>query len=343
MTFGAGAMREGTGHDAVPGDPGPGRDAADSPEAESPATRQPGSPFHSAPVFLSELAGPDLVIVSATPGTGPALGTGDATLTGRRLADVVRDPEGRHLVEAIRRVYTTGNHAHDVRWRTPSGGQADEPDGADFSLSVLPVRQPDGSVSGVAVAGLARASPLRATGGRDAEAGDAVPAGLPDPAGTDEAAGSAVPAGLPVLPRVRLAARYLPARQDPGASDAWIDALVLPQRVIALMTGTVGHRFACCPRSRGAAAEAAAGNPARERGTSSDAVLPQRCCRRARWRPGRDGLGGPARSGHRRTAVAGCRTRRARGPRGRGIRRPARGPAGPEAWPANAAHHDRAA
>jgi hypothetical protein len=112
-------MREGTGHDAVPGDPGPGRDAAGSPEAESPATRQPGSPFRSAPVFLSELAGPDLVIVSATPGTGPALGTGDATLTGRRLADVVRDPEGRHLVEAIRRVYTTGNHAHDVRWRTP--------------------------------------------------------------------------------------------------------------------------------------------------------------------------------------------------------------------------------
>jgi len=99
MTFGAGAMREGTGHDAVPGDPGPGRDAAGSPEAENPATRQPGSPFRSAPVFLSELAGPDLVIVSATPGTGPALGTGDATLTGRRLADVVRDPEGRHLMK----------------------------------------------------------------------------------------------------------------------------------------------------------------------------------------------------------------------------------------------------
>lgn len=252
MTLGAGATREGTGHDAVPGDPGPGRDAADSPEAENPATRQPGSPFHSAPVFLSELTGPDLVIVSATPGTGPALGTGDATLTGRRLADVVRDPEGRHLVEAIRRVYTTGNHAHDVRWRTPSGGQADEPDGADFSLSVLPVCRPDGSVSGVAVAGLARASTLRATGGRDAEAGDAVPAGLPDPAGTDEAAGSAVPAGLPVLPRVRLAARYLPARRDPSASDAWIDALVLPQRVIALMTGTAGHRFGAVP---GAAAQ----------------------------------------------------------------------------------------
>jgi len=139
-----------------------------------------------------------------------------------------------------------------VRWRTPSGGQTDEPDGAVFSLSVLPVCQPDGSVSGVAVAGLARASPLRAAGGRDAEAGDAVPAGLPDPAGTDEATASAVPGGLPVLPRVRLAARYLPARQDPGASDAWIDALVLPQRVIALMTGTAGHRFRAVP---GAAAQ----------------------------------------------------------------------------------------
>jgi hypothetical protein len=63
---------------------------------------------------LSELAGPGLVIVSATPGTGAALGTGDATLIGRRLADVVGEPEGRYLVDAIRGVCTTGKHAPDV-------------------------------------------------------------------------------------------------------------------------------------------------------------------------------------------------------------------------------------
>ena len=246
-------MREGSGHGAVPDDTGPDDGTAGSPEAgPTSATHQAGSPFRGAPVFLSELAGPDLVIVSATPGTGPALGTGDATLIGRRLADVVGEPEGRHLVEAIRRVYATGNHAHDVAWRAPAEGRTSEPDGAVFSLSVLPVCQPDGSVGGVAVAGLARTGPRRRTGGRDGQAGDVVAAGSPDPAGTDAAAGSAVPAGLPVLPRVRLAARYLPARKDPGAGDAWIDAVVLPQRMIALMTGTAGHRFRAIP---GAAAQ----------------------------------------------------------------------------------------
>lgn len=244
-------MREGTGHDAVPGGTGPDRDVAGSPGPESSAAHQFAPAFRSAPVFLSQLAGPDLVIVSATPGTGPALGTGDAALIGRRLADVVREPEGRRLVEAVRRVYTTGNQAYDVGWRASSGGQAGEPDGAVFSLSVMPVCEPGGSVSGVAVAGLARTSQQRAPGGRG-EAGDAGAGGEPDPAGTDAAPGPAVPAGLPVLPRVRLAARYLPARKDQGASGAWIDAMVLPQRVIALMAGTAGHRFRTVP---GAAAQ----------------------------------------------------------------------------------------
>jgi anti-sigma regulatory factor (Ser/Thr protein kinase) len=231
-------MREGTGHDAVPGDTGPDRDVAGSPGAEISATPQSGSPFGSAPVFLSEFTGPDLMIVSATPGTGAALGTGGAVLIGRRLADVIRGPEGEQLVAAIRRVYTTGNHAYDVRWHTPSGSQIGEPAGGGFSLSVLPVCQPDGSVGGVAVAGLARSSQPRGTGGRDGETAGASAGEWPVPPGTDAAWGSAVPAGLPVLPRVRLAARYLPARNGPGAGEAWIDAVVLPQRVIALMAGT---------------------------------------------------------------------------------------------------------
>jgi anti-sigma regulatory factor (Ser/Thr protein kinase) len=175
-------------------------------------------------------------------------------------------------VDAIRRVYSTGKHAHDVVWRTPSAGQArqaasaagqtseaaspagqaSEPDGAVFSLSVMPVRQPDGSVGGVAVAGLARRSQPRGPGGRDGEAGDPRAGHPPEPVQTDAAAGSAVPAGLPVLPRVRLAARYLRARNDRGAGAAWIDAVVLQQRVVALMTGTAGDHLRAVP---GAAAQ----------------------------------------------------------------------------------------
>jgi Stage II sporulation protein E (SpoIIE)/Histidine kinase-like ATPase domain len=116
----------------------------------------------------------------------------------------------------------------------------------------MPVRQPDGSVGGVAVAGLARKSQPRGMGGRDGEAGDPRAGHPPGPVQTDAAAGSAVPAGLPVLPRVRLAARYLRARNDRGAGAAWIDAVVLQQRVVALMTGTAGDHLRAVP---GAAAQ----------------------------------------------------------------------------------------
>ncbi len=57
---------------------------------------------------------------------------------------------------------------------------------------------------------------------------------------------------LPVLPRVRLAARYLRARNDRGPGAVWIDAVVLQQRVVALMTGTAGDRLRAVP---GAAAQ----------------------------------------------------------------------------------------
>jgi serine phosphatase RsbU (regulator of sigma subunit) len=116
----------------------------------------------------------------------------------------------------------------------------------------MPVCRPDGSVGGVAVAGLARTGQPPRTGGRDGEAGDPRAGHPPGPVQTDAATGSAVPAGLPVLPRVRLAARYLRARNDRGAGAAWIDAVVLQQRVVALMTGTAGDRLRAVP---GAAAQ----------------------------------------------------------------------------------------
>jgi anti-sigma regulatory factor (Ser/Thr protein kinase) len=44
-----------------------------------------------------------------------------------------------------------------------------------------------------------------------------------------------------VLPGVRLAARYVPARTEPAGGGGWLDAVMLPHQVIALMMGSAGH------------------------------------------------------------------------------------------------------
>jgi anti-sigma regulatory factor (Ser/Thr protein kinase)/anti-anti-sigma regulatory factor len=51
-----------------------------------------------------------------------------------------------------------------------------------------------------------------------------------------------LPSGLPVLPRVRIAARYLPAVADEPVGGDWFDAFALPDGRIALMVGDVADR-----------------------------------------------------------------------------------------------------
>ena len=75
-----------------------------------------------------------------------------------------------------------------------------------------------------------------------------------NPAGRDPAAGGGIvaelqqallPTALPVLPRVRIAARYLVAGQEQAAGGDWFDAIPLDGGAVALVVGdVVGHGVA---------------------------------------------------------------------------------------------------
>ena len=175
-----------------------------------------------------------------------ALAGRDTSLVGCRAADVVHGPGGQHLLETLQDVRTTGRHARNVLWRAQAADGADQTGRAAFSVSAVPVRRPDGSAGGVVVAGLRMASlPTRMPG--PGSAADATPApgppgpGAVGPPGPGATPDDAIPPGLPVLPGMRLAARYVPARTRPAGSGDCLDAVILPDEVIALMVASTGH------------------------------------------------------------------------------------------------------
>src|SRR5258708_5564763 len=105
-------MGERTGHEPSRASAGLGGEEPDSPD---PASAQGGStpghaprPSGDTPVFLSELAGPDLVVVSETRGAAMALAGRDASLVGCRVADVVQGPGAQRLIETLQEGRTTG-------------------------------------------------------------------------------------------------------------------------------------------------------------------------------------------------------------------------------------------
>jgi len=81
---------------------------------------------------------------------------------------------------------------------------------------------------------------------RDAERGDPAGRGLAGGRGiVAELQEALLPTALPVLPRVRIAARYLVAGQEQAAGGDWFDAIPLDGGAVALVVGdVVGHGVA---------------------------------------------------------------------------------------------------
>src|ERR1700733_9218462 len=112
-------MGERTGHEQSRAGAGPG---GEEPDGDDPASARPGgsTPGHAprpsgdAPVFLTELAGPGLVVVSATRGAAMALAGRDANLVGCQAADEVRGPGAQRLIETLQEGRTTGRHPRTV-------------------------------------------------------------------------------------------------------------------------------------------------------------------------------------------------------------------------------------
>jgi serine phosphatase RsbU (regulator of sigma subunit)/anti-sigma regulatory factor (Ser/Thr protein kinase)/anti-anti-sigma regulatory factor len=242
-------------HGGVPGRlaggvPGvPGRLAGDVPGRLAGDADAVRDAFEQMPVVLLALAGPDHRIVAANAAYRAFTGRSDAI--GMPYREAFPEIEGQQVYELLDRVYATGEPETGKEWRA----QIDRAPGGlrevygDFT--VAPRRAADGTVNGLLVIGSdvtehvaeRRATQRRAEGGKgtkDAEDGyDAAREVVV------ELQRALLPTALPVLPRVRIAARYLVAGDDQAAGGDWFDAIPLGGGSVALVVGdVVGHGLA---------------------------------------------------------------------------------------------------
>jgi serine phosphatase RsbU (regulator of sigma subunit) len=193
----------------------------------------------SVPTGLIGYHGPDHVVVGANRAAREFFDD-RPDIVGRPIREAYPEIVGQNVWEFQERVRTTGVPFSAHEWRMVVDG----PDGpverfVDFEL--VPLREADGSVSGVACSfrdvtdGVSerRALEVQAAELRERyrSAQDTVLA----------LQRSLLPERLPVLPGFRLAARYLVAEAEQAAGGDWFDAVPVDGKVVAVVGDVVGH------------------------------------------------------------------------------------------------------
>jgi serine phosphatase RsbU (regulator of sigma subunit)/anti-sigma regulatory factor (Ser/Thr protein kinase)/anti-anti-sigma regulatory factor len=196
--------------------------------------------FDELPIPVVLLEGPDYRFVGANAAYRSTTGRED--LVGLSAREAFGEIEGQQLFELLDRVYASGEAVTAHEWRV----QYDRGDGVTpdvyLDFSVLPRRRADSTVYGLLIQQedvtervLARRTAERhaSEAQRRYEAARDVVVELQQ---------ALLPTGLPVLPRARIAARYLVATQDQAAGGDWFDAIALQDGRVVLVVGDVlGH------------------------------------------------------------------------------------------------------
>ena len=199
--------------------------------------------FEQLPVVLMALDGPDHRLAAMN--AAYRAFTGRSGVIGVAYRDAFPKLAGQQVYELFDRVYATGETETGTEWRAQIdlGPQGIREIFADFT--VTPRRAADGSVNGLLIMATdvtGRVAEQRAARRRAADAERRNPAGRGIVAELQEAL---LPTSLPVLPRARIAARYLVAGQEQAAGGDWFDAIPLDGGCVALVVGdVVGHGVA---------------------------------------------------------------------------------------------------
>jgi len=199
--------------------------------------------FEQLPVMLMALDGPDhrLAAVNAA----YRAFTGRSGVIGVAYRDAFPELAGQQVYELFDRVYASGEAETGTEWRArvDLGPRGVREIFTDFTVS--PRRAADGSVNGLLIMATdvtGRVTEQRAARRRAADAERRNPASRGIVAELQEAL---LPTALPVLPRARIAARYLVAGQEQAAGGDWFDAIPLAGGGVALVVGdVVGHGVA---------------------------------------------------------------------------------------------------
>ncbi|MFC3993700.1 SpoIIE family protein phosphatase [Actinoplanes siamensis] len=192
------------------------------------------------PFIVAVFEGPQLLLVGANAATRAVLPGRE--VIGRPCREVLSDLAGQQFVDAYFEVYRTGEPITGRQWRA----HLDQPDGSVHEMfatfTIVPWRDPDGSVRGVVGAAFDVTEMARTRQAAEAEAARLRRRYDKSRDVITELQRELLPPGLPVLPGLQVAASYLLADEDTAAGGDWFDAVARPDGRIALVVGdVVGH------------------------------------------------------------------------------------------------------
>ena len=206
--------------------------------------------FEQLPIPLAALDGPDHRLAAMN--AAYRAFTGRSDVMGVPYRDAFPGLATRPLRDMLDRVYATGRPETQTEWRAQIESVSETPAApgglsevyADFT--VVPRRAADGAVTGLLVIATDvtdRVARQRVDEQRVDEQRERRP--LAARGIVAEVQEALLPAALPVLPRARIAARYLVAGQEQWAGGDWFDAIPLAGGSVALVVGdVVGHGVA---------------------------------------------------------------------------------------------------
>jgi serine phosphatase RsbU (regulator of sigma subunit)/anti-sigma regulatory factor (Ser/Thr protein kinase) len=199
--------------------------------------------FEQMSTVVLSMTGPEHRITAMNAACRAMLGR--SGLIGMPLREAVPEIAGQQILELLDRVYRTGEPEAGRAWRAQVdlGSEGIQEVYGDFIAA--PLRAHDGAITGVLVTGAdvtLQVLERRVAQEQTAVADPRYEAARGFVAELQEAL---LPTALPVLPRARIAARYLVAGQDQAAGGDWFDAVTLADGSVVLIVGDlVGHGVA---------------------------------------------------------------------------------------------------
>lgn len=200
--------------------------------------------FEALPVMAFGVEGPEFRYTAVNAAFRSSLVRTE--VIGTPLADAFADLVGQQIVQLYQQVYDTGRplQLHEYRAHLRPEGSSEEIE-KFFDVVMVPVRAPDGTITGLAGTANEVTEAVRRRQAAEEEAGAAQRRyeQARDVIGALQR--ELLPAGVPVLPTVQIAASYLLADANTAAGGDWFDALPLSGGRVALVVGdVVGHGVA---------------------------------------------------------------------------------------------------
>ena len=196
--------------------------------------------FEQMSTVVLSMTGPEHRITAMNAACRAMLGR--SGVIGMPLREAVPEIAGQQIFELLDRVYRTGEAEAGRAWRAQVDLGCEGVQEVYGNFTAAPLRAADGAITGVLVTWAdvtlqvieRRVAREQAA---QAELRSEVARGF-----VAELQEALLPTALPVLPRARIAARYLVAGQDQEAGGDWFDAVTLANGSVVLIVGDlVGH------------------------------------------------------------------------------------------------------